>query len=797
MTIKQLTTAPTEADFEAEIHSGLYKAFPWIPDGSIHHQTKFSFTFGRAKIDVDGAADSQAEGRSDILLYWGDRPLAVLELKRKDLPIKPGDVEQGLSYASVIRPRFPLVVVTNGKDIRVLEAHTAKPWLPNSASESEFLALIEAAARAAGLSVKEAVSTLMGANPAIWIQAIRGASAHVIDEMSGPWDDPLQPFVRDFLMPRKATAATYSAIRDGLRFIIIDGAPLIGKSSVLRELSLRLTANMAVHYVSAGEGNGVFQRIADILTSALAWPVSADEARVWLVRLSKSNGPALVLALDGLGPEDEKSRRDLEDLTSSTFGRNLKIVVAVDDAVVDKLIMHPRGRQASAIGRRVDAQISLGLLDDDEFEKAAEVLWDHRLAIMHGGRFAAELRIPWIIRALGAHYAPRDNEAPKNRAAVLPSQLGLDLVRHTRERFTDDELRRLFREIAKAVIADAEDRKRPIGLLLQSLATFVVRRKTLRQFLEVDEIESLVTRGYLKPILHDSGEAVLFVRLPELLTSEAADVLASDLEVRARGNPAEAAEWLASLSSRLPLGDIIAAYSFADAARRSGIPLNVVSELIETPPKRVPINPGTKAVLHLPGVGMIDVTFQADGSIVAEVDGKREIIAADPGEDGQGLMSNFQPWLILSHLAGHRVAIEREGKMQRVDYSLLIEVGTCPYLLRRPDTDFESPGVPTHQIQGYGEVVCHAAGIVEPITLSLFKMLSSETEAVEGWIHAAVERNSLAILCRLDIALREIAKLGDTTKRDWAKRMLEQLIAPALKGTLDYTVGEAGRAGPN
>jgi hypothetical protein len=50
------------------------------------------------------------------------------------------------------------------------------------------------------------------------------------------------------------------------------------------------------------------------------------------------------------------------------------------------------------------------------------------------------------------------------------------------------------------------------------------------------------------------------------------------------------------------------------------------------------------------------------------------------------------------------------------------------------------------------------------------------------------------MLCRLDIALREIAKLGDPAKRDWAKRMLEQLIAPALKGALDCTVGQAGGA---
>jgi hypothetical protein len=98
--------------------------------------------------------------------------------------------------------------------------------------------------------------------------------------------------------------------------------------------------------------------------------------------------------------------------------------------------------------------------------------------------------------------------------------------------------------------------------------------------------------------------------------------------------------------------------------------------------------------------------------------------------------------------------------------------------------------VPTHQIPGYGEVVCHAAGIVEPITLSLFKMLSSETEAAEGWLHAAVERNSLAMLCRLDIALREIVKLGDTAKRDWANvyplpvsRRTATVITTATAGT--------------
>jgi hypothetical protein len=244
-----------------------------------------------------------------------------------------------------------------------------------------------------------------------------------------------------------------------------------------------------------------------------------------------------------------------------------------------KLSDHQRGRQASAIGRRIDARIELELLDEDEFDHARGALWDHRMAVMHGGKSAAELRVPWILRALGGRYTPEPGDPP-DRAVVLPAQLSLDLINHTRERFKDDELRRQFREIAKAVLRDAEDTKRPIALMLESMATFVVRRQTLLQFLALSELESLMTRGYLKPSTHASGEAVLFVRLPELLASEAAIVLASNLLPRARQDAAEAATWLVALTSRLPLGDIIAAYSFADAARGDvGIPLDVVSAL--------------------------------------------------------------------------------------------------------------------------------------------------------------------------------------------------------------------------
>jgi Protein of unknown function (DUF3489) len=96
--LKQLTTAPTEADLEAKIHAAVLAAFPWLPAGSLRHQTKFEFKFGHRNVQIDGKEVSKVQGRSDILVFHNDIPLAVLELKREGLPLTQEDREQGLSY---------------------------------------------------------------------------------------------------------------------------------------------------------------------------------------------------------------------------------------------------------------------------------------------------------------------------------------------------------------------------------------------------------------------------------------------------------------------------------------------------------------------------------------------------------------------------------------------------------------------------------------------------------------------------------------------------------------------------
>src|SRR5580704_266906 len=224
--LKQLTTKPTEADLEAEIRAALRRVFPWIPAADLKHQTKFRFQLGHAVITVDGKKAYRAEGRADIVIEARGVPLAVMELKRRGIPLTPDDARQGLSYARVLAQMPPLVVVTNGDDTRLFETYSGQEWKPAGDLDAEFAKLIDAAGRAAAVDIKQAVEVLLGTGSDIWVSAVRQATALLLTELSGTWSNPLLPFVPDFLIPREATQEVLENLRRGTRAVIVKGAPL-------------------------------------------------------------------------------------------------------------------------------------------------------------------------------------------------------------------------------------------------------------------------------------------------------------------------------------------------------------------------------------------------------------------------------------------------------------------------------------------------------------------------------------------------------------------------------------------
>jgi hypothetical protein len=108
------TTHPTEAQLEARMNAALRLAFPGVL--KLRHQLRFTVTMGKSEL-LAGDETTTSEGRADILIFQGDRALAVLELKREGLALTDADARQGRSYA--VLAHAPMVVVSNGANTRV------------------------------------------------------------------------------------------------------------------------------------------------------------------------------------------------------------------------------------------------------------------------------------------------------------------------------------------------------------------------------------------------------------------------------------------------------------------------------------------------------------------------------------------------------------------------------------------------------------------------------------------------------------------------------------------------------
>lgn len=780
---KRLTTKATEQDFEAEIRLAVRKAFPWLKAADVKHQVKFSFNVGHAVLIVDGKKTYRAEGRADVLIETKGSPLAILELKRPGNPLTPADELQGLSYARLLPKMAPLVLVTNGTDARLIAAHSGKEWNPPDRNATELAKLLKAASKAAADDMKKAVEVLLGTDQGFWVSALRQTTSRTLSELSGSWSNSRRPFVPDFLVPRDATQIVLGHLRVGAKTVIVEGAPLSGKSSVLRELALATadSKEFVVLFVEAdGYGPGVFQRLANELASALAWPVTADEVRAWLRQLSKVEGPALVLALDGPTPGNAELRKDIDELGSASYDKNLRLVISVDTDAAG-YILSPNMRKESALGRAAEV-VEVLPLNDGEFEKALKLLWkQHYVGLMKGADKAREMRSPSILRALIAPWADDPRHLGGKSFIVLPPLLSLNLIAYARRMFPQEQLRTRLGRVAAALLHDATLQTRPVRLVLEAFGAFLVQRETLERYLKSGDIDALVADGVLKPRLHVTGVPVFSVRLPELLASELALRLADELTKRYAQSANDAASWLTETASKLPLGDLIGAQAIWDALNGdSPIRPDLLNAFLKVPPRLEPMVPGGVYSVGLPGGTSATIEPRSDGSVLLTADGEQSVLHPEKGEDLGEMIADMGAWLLMSHLVSTPVRFQdSDGSVLRADPWFLLELATCGQILRGPQNDPKDNLLLVHNVPGHGSVLCHKAGIVEPVTLAIYNLLASDWSGKTEWLQDALSRQSFALLMRLFSAVSELGS-GNTAESAWARTILKTAIKPAL-----------------
>ena len=93
----------------------------------LEYEKNFSIRLGRNVYCINNYKKKEnAKGRLDILCKSGDKNLFVIETKSDDVKITQDDIDQGISYARLLDNIAPFVLITNGKDTRVMDTISKK-----------------------------------------------------------------------------------------------------------------------------------------------------------------------------------------------------------------------------------------------------------------------------------------------------------------------------------------------------------------------------------------------------------------------------------------------------------------------------------------------------------------------------------------------------------------------------------------------------------------------------------------------------------------------------------------------
>lgn len=772
-------TNMTEAEFEAYLSETLTRVFPWAGPGALTHQQTFTIRLGHKDIELGGRADT-AQGRSDILIKQGETPLAILELKRPSVELQEDDVKQGLSYARLVSPPAPLLVVSNGSQTYLYDTYTGEKLGDSSIQEEARLTvLISSAAEIAKNNKKYAIEALLGPNGQIWKKVFSDLSQETLDELTGEMSELLSPLVQGFSIPRTITPQMLDELKtNARRLLVINGPPMSGKTNILAEVfrSLEGTSDFVPLFIEANDhSEGVLRIIANRLSSCIGFSFDTEQVRTWLRSASVSkSGPTIIIMIDEVN--GARVKEELTELTSNSYGNKLIFVVAINDGDPDSLLCRgEQRRKATPLARRAKV-FQVDPLDDDEIYSAAKALYDQRVLLEKGYHHATAYRSPWLLRSLGADAVASLKDVKDTILAGISPILGLNLFGVCGMQFAKEpDMKSTYKKFANAIIEEHCEIQKYHNEILHMLHMFLIHEDTIKKYFDHSELRDLEKDGLIKK--HFIAETLVYIpRLQEYLAFELSQSIGEQLKSQ-MANSRNAANQLSHLSGTIPFGDIIAANAILSSFHEKSISPDFFSELMNTIPKRRIVSEGITAQILFPGTPKNN----AMGNL-----SKKFILPYDP-EDPSYTCEDIYAWLILSYLASMPiVAVAADGSQARMDAWLLIEVGSCPFPLLRPQSTNQSHH--SHDFPNGDTYLCGKDGLIEPITLSICHSMARDQDLGTVVIQEALKIESLALLTRISIALRTIVEMNDPVASTWAQEQLENKVSPTLSKLMKQAI---------
>lgn len=773
--LSSIQDSKNEATFEAHLSAVLGTLFPG--NGvTITHQVQFTVRLGRADISVDGTTGWK-KGRLDVLISSAVGPVAVLELKREDLTLTDEDRDQGLSYARLLQPMPPLVIVSNGRVTNFYTTVDGKAWVPESLSEEVFEKLVAGAAARAAQQRDEAIRHLLASGPHLWTELLRSFTRQAIEDRTGDLDDVTFQFGREFLIERSVCSGILGRLEERVGLVALVGPPLSGKSTVLMQCCRMMESGPLVPlYVDASDAHqGPFRLLASLFERHIFAASNTDQVRQWLTTSLRSMGgdARLVLVIDDVMPElTSQWMSDLDELIALTRHSPVSILIALDPNPLQALSCRPARSTKTEFGRSAEV-FSLDPLSDEEFLVAMEVLFAAtRSTPYFGAQYNAEYREPRVLRVLAAS-SVRQGVADDDTMLKFPSTTTVAVVELVWRAIARKNLDMLddLRAFARAYIDDRTSQEDGPEVVLSSFSAPALRRDAAARLMPVGAMDRLMGGGFVSTRLGPGEEVVIFPRHLELFARAAALEIAA-IVTRAT-DLSVAYDKIISLSEMVPLGDIVGALALQDVARRNP---DRVSKIVN------------QALHDVPRVDILPAGTVLDVSLFGRPPRTIEL------PDSVETTGNLQPWLVLAQLA----MLDLEGPSGTASPNgwIMATVGNFPGLLRRVSDTGRIEGFHFHEVEGRGSVPCRDHGVVEPIGQAMIAGFHERPAEMISMAEYAISQDQFHLVWRLNSAAQDAMSAtaeATGTAAETVLKLTEEYLRRDFEGALHEETQAAER----
>jgi len=748
-------TAINEFDLEARIHAVLKQIFPSFLSVGLKHQKIFSFRLGHHNVSVDNVdPKNHTRAISDVLLSLADKPVMLLELKRPGHALDGSDLDQGISYARLIPPMPPIVVLSNGDKSQMYNTYTKKPLDEEALDAAILQRILNQGASLAKDDIQSAINVLLNRMPETLISIMLEINTKNFQFKKGDISDLLKPISEEFQIKRKITQRIYEAHSNGANLIGVMGPAFSGRTTTLYQFFIKYAKrdNHLVFFVDCDDHlSSIIQQLSTALTRELDIYIGAEKVREWLISLPKFNPSIrLFLLIDNFKEDvNESFKNEVYDLLDAFRGSSNSIIYTIDEFNFNK-IAHVTDRKYISLIGNLSKIIRLKSLDEEEYDKMNGMLEQKfRCFIGAGGKHSQEYRHPRVMRQIMSYMKTIASE--DSYAKIPPLLNHSSLLALTNNALFTTKIKKQYGLLADTLLAGITDSKfqLPVPFHNNGLGTVLVKSFKHRHG---NDYKKLQKNGLAIVRNYQDGVSMIIPKIPELLAYAAVGVITERiLEKSRKASIVEITDLLVTLSNACPYADLVGAAVLIEVMQRddTNLAIKIIQRLLDLPPSSDPIKAGTKAAFLTEDHGPIVLNFEDD-----------------MGEEA--FISNHLPYVILGNVSRFGLFVLDTDGPERYDFQLymLKTLASNKYPSIRvyvnEVTDMQCVEMIT--IADVGTIISGKEGIIEPIVLAIQDCCGYYPELITALYEQGIEERNFILLWRVYLAVREMQ--GSTKEND-------------------------------